>query len=161
MRSAGMSTLRPCSSVRVNTPEPLPFIASSNAFCTSAADSVVSTTISRVTCWMPTLISTDSSCELRASEQSDQLTSCFFFIGGGADDQSGPRADVYPVIELQLPLHPDWDGVCRHPACRRSDEGAVGRVEVFHPPACAIRGQLALAPAHAAVEITIDLRMDI
>src|SRR5215218_9199811 len=161
MRSAGMSTLRPCSSVRVNTPEPLPFIASSNARCTSAADSVVSTTISRVTCWMPTLISTNASCEWRASAHLDQLTSCLFLIGGGADDQAGPGADVDPIIGLQLPLQADRNGICWRGAGRRTDEGAVGRVQVFHPPARAIRGQLALAPAYAVVEITIDLRVDI
>src|SRR5215212_3461684 len=161
MRSAGMSTLRPCSSVKVNTPEPLPFIASSNARCTSAADSVVSTTISRVTCWMPTFISTNSSCEWRASEQLDQLSSCLFFIGGGADDQAGPGADVDPIIGLQLPLRADRNRIGWHRAGRRTDEGAVGRVQVFHPPARAVRGQLALAPAYAVVEITIDLRVDI
>src|SRR5690349_8694458 len=59
MLSAGISTLRPRSSVRVNRPPPLSALLSS--FSTAAAESVLSTTISRATCWMPTLISTTCS----------------------------------------------------------------------------------------------------
>src|SRR3954452_15508632 len=84
-----MRTLRPRSSVTVKTDPSV--TASPNAFSMSAAVWLVSTTTSRFTYWMPTLISTSSSwLSLRAQPATPERRTTHVFAASG--DDAGPSA---------------------------------------------------------------------
>src|SRR4051794_41963598 len=75
---------------------------------------------------------------------------------GAADHQTGPRAEVDPVVLGELVPLPGRQRRGRQRAARRPDVGAVGRLQVLDPPALAGGGAPRLAPAHPDVSRAVD-----
>jgi hypothetical protein len=84
-----------------------------------------------------------------------------FLRGGPAHDDPGPRPDVDPVVLGELPTMSGRDGITRQRSARRAHVRAVGRLEVLHPPASAIGGELRLTAAHPGVTGAVDLGVDV
>ena len=82
--------------------------------------------------------------------------SVLLVLGGLPDDQPGPGADVDPVVGVELVLGADGDRVVGQRPAGGTDEGAVGRVEVFDEPAAAVGRQLRLASADPGVGAAVD-----
>src|SRR5215213_10042569 len=146
----------------------------------SLAVSLLSTTTSRLTCWMPTLISIapppdvllvsiaatvpqrtrkPAPCSPTASAGSAEGLA--LLVGGRPDHQPGPGPEVDPVVGGQLLLHADRDGVVGQRRAGRGHECPVGRLQVLDPPALTVGGQLGLSAAHPGVGLAVDRRVDV
>jgi hypothetical protein len=83
-----------------------------------------------------------------------------FFGGGFADYEAGPGAYVDAVVAGQFPALAGGDGIFGEGVGGLAYEGAVGGLEVFHPPALAVGGELRLAAAYSGVVAAVDLGGD-
>jgi len=83
----------------------------------------------------------------------------FFVVRGTTNHYPGPGANIDSIISGKFVLNTDRNRVAGNRVRGSSNERPIGGVQILHPPAAAIGGQLALASADARVGFTVDLRI--
>src|SRR6476659_2160386 len=69
-------------------------------------------------------------------------------VGGASDDDTGPGAEVDPLVVRELVPRPRFDRIRRQRFVRGPDERTVGRAEVLDVPAVVVERQLRVSVRH-------------
>jgi len=83
----------------------------------------------------------------------------FLVLRGTTNHYPSPRANVDSIISGKFMLNADRNRVAGNRIRGSGNERPIGGIQILHPPAAAIGGQLALASADAGVGFTVDLRI--